>query len=62
MFLKDFYIQRAQKLQQALSDKDTATTLTLKEFHNQIKSFRKNSIAGTFPKPFWKTQKHIFPL
>ena len=29
MFLKNFYIQRAQKLQQALSDKDTTTTIDL---------------------------------
>ena len=29
MFLKEFYIQRVQSLQQALSDKDTTTTIDL---------------------------------
>ena len=61
MFLKDFYIQRTQKLLQALSDNDTTTTIDL-DAVPLIKSKAFGRIHSHFFQTWWKTYKHIIPF
>ena len=63
-FLKDFYIQRAQKhqhLMQALQTKKKKQTIDLEAVSNP-KSSEEFRIAGSFPTPCCKIYKHIFPF